>query len=150
MRMNRTMNMTEGQPLRLLAVFALPLLVGNLFQQAYTLADSMIVGQLLGANALAAVGATGSVSFLFFSLFNGISGGCSIVTAKYFGAGDTFFSFINGIVEIIGRVGPPILLLRWTDLGVWTIWLTAGMTWLLSGIACVFRYMWWKGKNAGR
>ena len=81
-----TMNMTEGRPLVLLSVFALPLLIGNLFQQAYNLADSMIVGQLLGAKALAAVGATGSISFLFFSIFNGISGGCGIVTAKFFGA----------------------------------------------------------------
>ena len=86
MRTNATMDMTEGRPLRLLSVFALPLLIGNIFQQAYNLADSMIVGQMLGANALAAVGATGSISFLFFSLFNGISGGCGIVTAQYFGA----------------------------------------------------------------
>ena len=85
-RGNTTMNMTEGKPLVLLSVFALPLLIGNLFQQAYNLADSMIVGQLLGADALAAVGATGSISFLFFSIFNGISGGCGIVTAQYFGA----------------------------------------------------------------
>ncbi len=86
MRTNATMDMTEGKPLRLLSVFALPLLIGNIFQQAYNLADSMIVGQMLGANALAAVGATGSISFLFFSLFSGISGGCGIVTAQYFGA----------------------------------------------------------------
>ena len=85
-RHNTTMNMTEGKPLRLLSIFALPLLIGNLFQQAYNLADSMIVGQMLGANALAAVGATGSISFLFFSIFNGISGGCGIVTAQFFGA----------------------------------------------------------------
>ena len=85
-RGNTTMNMTEGRPLALLSVFALPLLIGNLFQQAYNLADSMIVGQLLGANALAAVGATGSISFLFFSIFNGISGGCGIVTSQFFGA----------------------------------------------------------------
>lgn len=80
------MSMTEGKPLALLSVFALPLLIGNLFQQAYNLADSMIVGRLLGADALAAVGATGSISFLFFSIFNGISGGCGIVTAQLFGA----------------------------------------------------------------
>ena len=86
-RRQPTMNMTEGRPLALLSVFALPLLIGNLFQQAYNLADSMIVGQMLGADALAAVGATGSISFLFFSIFNGISGGCGIVTAKFFGAG---------------------------------------------------------------
>ena len=88
MRRRTTMNMTEGKPLVLLSVFALPLLVGNLFQQAYNLADSMIVGRILGADSLAAVGATGSISFLFFSLFNGISGGCGIVTARYFGARD--------------------------------------------------------------
>ncbi len=87
LRGRTTMNMTEGKPLALLAVFALPLLIGNLFQQAYNLADSMIVGRMLGADALAAVGATGSISFLFFSIFNGISGGCGIVTAQYFGAG---------------------------------------------------------------
>ena len=86
MRGRSTLNMTEGRPLALLAVFALPLLIGNIFQQAYNLADSMIVGRMLGANALAAVGVTGSISFLFFSLFNGISGGCGIVTAQYFGA----------------------------------------------------------------
>ena len=81
-----TMNMTEGKPLALLSVFALPLLIGNIFQQAYNLADSMIVGQLLGANSLAAVGATGSITFLFFSIFNGISGGCGIITSQFFGA----------------------------------------------------------------
>ena len=81
-----TMDMTEGKPLRLLSLFALPLLIGNIFQQAYNLADSMIVGQMLGANALAAVGATGSISFLFFSAFNGICGGCGVVTAQCFGA----------------------------------------------------------------
>ncbi|MBQ6257333.1 MAG: MATE family efflux transporter [Clostridia bacterium] len=86
MRNKMTLNMTEGRPLALLSVFALPLLIGNLFQQAYNLADSMIVGRLLGADALAAVGATGSISFLFFSIFNGISGGCGVVTAQFFGA----------------------------------------------------------------
>ena len=86
MRKDSTMHMTEGRPLVLLSVFALPLLVGNIFQQAYNMADSMIVGRLLGADSLAAVGATASISFLFFSIFNGISGGCGIVTAQYFGA----------------------------------------------------------------
>lgn len=88
MRKSNLMNMTEGRPLGLLFVFALPLLIGNLFQQAYNLVDSMIVGKLLGANALAAVGATGSISFLFFSVCNGISSGGGIVTAQYYGAQD--------------------------------------------------------------
>ena len=81
-----TLQMTEGRPLVLLSVFALPLLLGNLFQQAYNLADSMIVGRLLGADSLAAVGSTGSISFLFFSLFSGICEGCGIVTSHLFGA----------------------------------------------------------------
>ena len=88
MRKSNLMNMTEGRPLKLLFVFALPLLIGNLFQQAYNLVDSMIVGKLLGANALAAVGATGSISFLFFSVCNGISSGGGIITAQYYGARD--------------------------------------------------------------
>ena len=86
MRKSHLLNMTEGRPMKLLLVFALPLLIGNLFQQAYNLADSMIVGKLLGTNALAAVGATGSVSFLFFAMCNGISSGGGIITAQYYGA----------------------------------------------------------------
>ena len=80
--------MTEGSPLTLLAVFSIPLLIGNLFQQAYNLADSIIVGRFIGAAALASVGATASVTFLFFSVCNGISSGCGIITAQYFGSGD--------------------------------------------------------------
>ena len=67
---SRTMNMSSGKPLQLLTLFAIPLLIGNLFQQAYNLVDSIIVGQFIGAGALAAVGSTGSISFLFFSLTN--------------------------------------------------------------------------------
>lgn len=84
----RTLNMTTGSPLKLLTRFSLPLLIGNLFQQAYNLADSIIVGRLVGANALAAVGATASVTFLFFSVSAGIGNGSGIVTSQLFGAGD--------------------------------------------------------------
>jgi len=88
MKKRSAINMTEGNPTLLLIAFAFPMLIGNLFQQAYNFADSVIVGRLIGANAFAAVGATGSVSFLFFSVCNGISSGGGIVTAQYFGAGD--------------------------------------------------------------
>lgn len=88
MRSNKTVDMTQGNITRLLIRFAIPMLIGNLFQQAYNLGDSMIVGQFLGANALAAVGATGSVSFLFFSICNGIGSGCSVVAAQSYGSGD--------------------------------------------------------------
>ena len=88
MKQSRNINMTTGNPVRLLATFALPMLIGNLFQQAYNLVDSMIVGRFVGANALAAVGSTGSVTFLFFSICNGLSSGSGVVTAQYFGSGD--------------------------------------------------------------
>ena len=88
MRSNQTVDMTRGNAAGLLIRFAIPMLIGNLFQQAYNLGDSMIVGQFLGANALAAVGATGSVTFLFFSICNGIGAGCGVVAAQSFGSGD--------------------------------------------------------------
>ena len=88
MKGNSTVNMTHGNPTGLLLRFAIPMLIGNIFQQLYTLADSAIVGQFLGANALAAIGSTGSVTYLFFSVCNGISSGSSVVTSQYFGAGD--------------------------------------------------------------
>lgn len=89
MKQSRNLNMTTGNPTRLLAIFALPMLIGNLFQQAYNLVDSMIVGRFVGADALAAVGSTGAVTFLFFSVCAGIGSGCGVVTSQAFGAGDT-------------------------------------------------------------
>ncbi len=84
----KTLNMTKGNPVYLLLVFSIPMLIGNLFQQMYNLADSVIVGKGVGANALAAVGATNSISFLFFALCNGIGSGGGIITAQQFGAGN--------------------------------------------------------------
>ena len=88
MRSKQVVDMTRGNITRLLIQFAVPMLIGNLFQQAYNLGDSMIVGQFLGSDALAAVGATGSVTFLFFSICNGIGSGCSVVAAQSYGSGD--------------------------------------------------------------
>jgi len=88
MKSDKTLNMTEGKPLKLIASFATPMLIGNLFQQLYNIADSIIVGKMLGADALAAVGATSYVTFLFFALCNGIGNGGGIVTSQFFGARD--------------------------------------------------------------
>ena len=82
------MNMTEGNPVRLLLVFSVPMLIGNIFQQLYNLADSVIVGQVIGADALAAIGATGSITFFFFALCNGIGSGGGIITSHFFGEGN--------------------------------------------------------------
>ena len=79
-------DMTEGNPWGLLLRFMVPLLVGNLFQQVYSMVDMMIVGRFVGPDALAAVGATSSLNFLFFSLCNGLASGVGILIAQAFGA----------------------------------------------------------------
>ena len=80
--------MTEGNPTGLLLTFMLPMVVGNIFQQLYNMVDSMIVGKYVGADALAAVGATGSLNFLIFSLCGGMANGVGIIISQYFGAGN--------------------------------------------------------------
>ena len=85
-RRNMTMDMTVGSPARLLLRFMLPLLVGNIFQQVYSMVDMMIVGRYISPDALAAVGATSSLNFLFFSLCNGLSNGVGILVSQAFGA----------------------------------------------------------------
>ena len=81
-------DMTVGNPTKLIVKFALPLLIGNLFQQLYNLSDIIIVGHLLGINALAAVGATAPVFFVFLLVAFGFTGGLTVVTAQRFGAKD--------------------------------------------------------------
>ena len=81
--------LTEGSiPIKMLT-FALPLFLGNLFQQLYNVADSLIVGNFIGPDALAAVSSSGSLIFLMVGFFNGMSVGAGVVTARYFGARDT-------------------------------------------------------------
>lgn len=79
--------MTEGSEFKHIILFTLPLLFGNLFQQFYNIVDSVIVGRYLGRNALAAVGATGSITYLFYTLCIGLSIGTGILIAQHFGAG---------------------------------------------------------------
>ena len=86
---NYVNDMTKGNPTRLLLSFTMPMLVGNIFQQLYNIVDSIIVGKFVGADGLAAVGATGSVNFLIVSLCIGLSAGIGIVVSQYFGAKDT-------------------------------------------------------------
>ena len=83
-----TKDLTTGSPMRLILRFTLPTLFGLLFQQMYNMVDTMIVGKLLGAQALAAVGATGSVSFLVIGFCMGVCGGFAIPVAQQMGAGD--------------------------------------------------------------
>lgn len=81
-------NLTEGGELSAIIMFTLPMLAGNLFQQLYNVVDSVIVGKFIGSDALAAVGATGSITYLFYTLCLGLGTGAGILTAQSYGAKD--------------------------------------------------------------
>ena len=126
--MNRTASstlMTEGSIWKKIVTFALPLFLGNLFQQLYNTADSLIVGNFLGSDALAAVSSSGSLIFLMVGFFNGIAMGAGVVVARYYGARqidrlqraihtDVAFGIVAGILlTIIGLILAPQMLV-WT------------------------------------
>ena len=79
-------SMVGGSPLKLMLRFAMPLLAGNLLQQTYNIIDAAIVGQTLGAQAFAGVGASSSVQFLVLGFCMGSCAGFGVPIAKYFGA----------------------------------------------------------------
>lgn len=80
-------DMTVGSPGKTLFLFAVPMVLGNIFQQFYNIVDSMVVGNFIGEKALAAVGASASITFLFIALATGLSIGAAVVISQYFGAG---------------------------------------------------------------
>ncbi|MBY0757527.1 MATE family efflux transporter [Sellimonas caecigallum] len=80
--------MTEGPIWKKIIFFAIPIFLGNLFQQMYNTADSLIVGNFLGSNALAAVSSSGNLIYLMIGFFNGIAIGAGVVIARYYGARD--------------------------------------------------------------
>lgn len=88
MASNHSTLMTEGSIQKKLIAFAIPLFLGNLFQQLYNTADSLIVGNFLGSEALASVSSSGNLIFLMVGFFNGIAMGAGVVIARYFGARD--------------------------------------------------------------
>ena len=82
------LDMTKGSPSKLITKFIIPIIIGNIFQQLYSMVDTIIVGRFVGVDALAAVGATGSVSFLILGFTQGLTTGFTVLTAQRFGAGD--------------------------------------------------------------
>ena len=122
-RLFSKIDMTEGVPWKKLALFAVPLIIGNLFQQFYSIADAIILGRYIGDDALAAVGSSMPLLFLILVLMMGISIGVSIMVSQYFGArkreelsytignGITLTAILGGILMIIGPlVSRPLLL----------------------------------------
>lgn len=95
---NTTKDMTSGSTMKLILGFAVPLLMGMLFQQVYSLVDTIIVGRFLGVSALAAVGATGSINFLIVGFCQGICNGFALPVAQRFGAKD-----YDGLRKYVGN-----------------------------------------------
>ena len=104
---NRSVDMTRGSVFRHVITFTFPLLIGNLFQQFYNLVDSLVVGNFVGANALAAVGTCGSLNYLIFALSSGLSVGLGILAAQAFGAKNTgdIRRIVAGGIYILGGAG---------------------------------------------
>ena len=115
-------SLTEGPISQALISFALPLLLGNLFQKLYNTADSLIVGNFLGSEALAAVSSSGNLIFLMVGLVNGVSMGAGVVIARYFGAKDydriqktihTLLAFglvAGALLTVVGVALSPVML----------------------------------------
>lgn len=114
-----TTDLTKGSPAKLILYFAIPYLIGNLFQQFYNIADTVIVGRILGMNALAAVGATGSFVWLALGTIQGLTTGFAAVTAQRFGAED-----VQGIKKSFAM----------------SIYLSIVSTVILTGVCLFFAY----------
>ena len=116
--------MTKGSPWKLIAGFALPVLLSQIFQQLYNTADSLIVGRFLGDGPLAAVSSSSSLIFLMVSFFEGLTLGASITISRYFGAGDDarveraihaniYVGILSGIFLTVFGVWMTPQILRW-------------------------------------
>lgn len=98
----KTTNMTEGAPVPLIMMFAVPLLIGNIFQQVYSLVDTMIAGHFLGNRAIAAIGSTSVIYSLLMNITWGLNNGYCIVLSQAFGADEKkrFRNFVASMIEL--------------------------------------------------
>ena len=120
--MKSEVNLTEGSIAKNIIKFAIPMFIGNLFQQLYNVADSLVVGNFLGSDALAAVTSTGSLIFLLVGFFNGTAMGAGVIIARFFGAKDhenvkkaihtdlAFGILCGAIMTLVGVIFAPQIL----------------------------------------
>lgn len=155
-------DMTSGSPIKLLLTFSIPLVIGNIFQQFYNMVDSIVVGNFVGSNALGAVGACGSLNWLFFSLSSGLGVGIGVLVSQFYGAkrydkvratiANSFYVLISSalIISIIGFLITPwvlrllstpediiedsIIYMRTTCLGIVAISLYNGVSSILRAL----------------
>ena len=118
----KSIRMTEGNIKSIMIKFAFPIFLGSLFQQFYNIVDAIVVGNIVGQEALAAVSSTGSLVFLLVGFFGGVFSGASVIISRYFGAKDdeqvkravgttVFFGLVSGILlSLIGTIFSPWIL----------------------------------------
>ncbi len=148
----RIRDMTQGSPLRLIFAFALPLMAGNVFQQLYTIVDTAVVGQVMGVQALAALGAADWLNWMMVGIIQGLTQGFSILMAQNFGAKDyrslsrsvgasvTLCGISAVVLLTLGQLAAgPVLQLCNTPSGIMDISLTY-LRIIFSGIPVVMAY----------
>lgn len=146
----KTYSMTEGTIFKGIIFFAIPLFFGNLFQQLYNTADSLIVGNFLGSAALAAVSSSGNIINLLVGFFNGISVGAGVVVSRYYGGGNSkmvqkaihttiAFALAAGVILTIGGffLAPRLLVLIGTPSDVLPNSITYFQIYFLGSVAFV-------------
>lgn len=155
-----TKDLTSGNPLKVILWFSFPLVLGNLFQQFYNLADTIIVGRFVGVDALAAVGSTGSINYMILGFVIGICNGFAIPIAQYFGArsysdmrryvaNSAWLSLAGAVILTAATVllTRPILQLMQTpadiidDAAIYIGWIFAGIpfVFLYNMVSCIMR-----------
>ena len=158
--MAKVKNMTEGNPLPLIITFALPLMLGNIFQQLYTVVDTMVVGKALGVDALAALGATDWFYWMIVGIIQGVTQGFAILISRHFGAkqyedlrqvvgASVVLSFLCSLVLLVGGqlVTRPVLLLlntpadiiHWSELYLRILISAAPIVTVYNLLACILR-----------
>lgn len=139
--------MVHGKPLTVIFSFALPLLVGNLFNQLYNVVDTAIVGRALGADALAAVGSTGNINACLFLLLGGLATGVSVIVSQYWGAkkydelrrllGNALYNAAGAVLRSTGDSRTPLAAMAASSLCniALDLWFILGLHWGVAGAA---------------
>lgn len=120
---DKTNDMTVGNPAKLIIRFMIPMCLGNIFQQFYNIADSIVAGQFIGVDALAAIGSTGSLMFFVTGWLNGLSSGFAILVSQWFGAKkydrmrhyvamSVYLSIILSVLMTVGFLAANVPILR--------------------------------------
>ena len=147
--------LTRGAPWRVILLFAVPLLLGNIVQQLYQFADAAVIGRHLGVDSLASVGATGGLLFLLLGFAIGVTTGFAVPTAQAFGAGDargvsrsvvagTILTAVISVIVSVGgalAAGPMLSLLRTPAELLPEATLFARVSFLGAGAVMFFNYL---------